>query len=58
MEGDKNDKKEFSSVKVSKEIVELVRQQKRETFIPIGTFFEIAVREKLERDKVKKIAYP
>ena len=55
MEDEKKDKKELESVKVSKEIVDLVRQQKRETFIPIGTFFELAVKEKLERDNQKTI---
>lgn len=51
-----NDKqrKKLVSIKIEEKIVEIVRQQKRETFIPIGTFFGLAVMEKIEKDKKKK----
>lgn len=40
-------------VRIDKEIVESVREQKRKTGIPVGKFFEKAAQEKLDREYVK-----
>lgn len=41
----------YESVKIRKEVVELVRLHKSETRVPIGAFFEIAAKEKLVKNK-------
>jgi hypothetical protein len=43
----------YESVKIRVEIVELVRQHKKETRLPIGAFFELASEEKLKKEKSK-----
>lgn len=50
-----NDKKrkKLVSVKIEEKVVEIVRQQKRETFMPIGTFFGLAAIEKIDKEKGK-----
>lgn len=46
-------KRDWESVKISKTIVEMVRENKRKTFMPIGVFFEEAAKEKLKQQKSK-----
>lgn len=45
----KKKKVETEPVRIDKEAVEAVRQEKDTTGIPIGTFFRIAAEEKLEK---------
>lgn len=42
--------RDWESVKVSKIVVEKVRKNKEETYMPIGKFFELAAEEKLKRE--------
>jgi len=44
-------KVEFESVKINKGIVDLVRESKKKTRIPISAFFETAATEKLQKQK-------
>jgi len=46
--------KKLKSVRLAEEIVNLVKDRKKETYMPIGIFFEIAAKEKLEREKLEK----
>lgn len=39
------------SVKIKTEVLNKVREDKKETGVPIGAFLEIAAEEKLERQK-------
>jgi hypothetical protein len=42
---------EWENVKMRKEVLALVRKNKEETFVPIIKFVEIAVLEKLKKQK-------
>ena len=44
----------YESVKIKKEIVDLVRQHKKETYYPIGIFFEKAAEKELNSIKKSK----
>lgn len=44
---------ELESVKIEKEVVEMVRQNKKKNYIPIGVFFKLAAIEKLKNQKTK-----
>jgi hypothetical protein len=44
----KEKKVELESVKIDQSIVDLVRQHKKKTYIPIGEFFKLAAIEKLK----------
>lgn len=44
--------KKLKSVRLAEEIVNLVKDRKKETYMPIGIFFELAAKEKLEREKI------
>jgi len=51
-----NDKKKikpivYESVKLNKDIVDLVREDKKKTKVPISGFFELAAIEKLNKPK-------
>lgn len=50
----KKERKELVSVKIEKTVVEMVREWKRGTFIPVGIFFAEAAKEKLGRDQKEK----
>jgi alpha-D-ribose 1-methylphosphonate 5-triphosphate synthase subunit PhnL len=50
----KKERKELVSVKIEKTVVDMVREWKRGTFVPIGIFFSEAAKEKLEKEKNKK----
>ena len=39
---------DLESVKIDKAIVEMVREHKKKTYIPIGEFFKLAAIEKLK----------
>jgi hypothetical protein len=43
----------YESVKIKKEIVNLVRENKKKNFIPISIFFENAAMDKLKKQKSK-----
>lgn len=45
---------EWESVKLKKEIIDLVRQNKEKTGVPVSTFFEQAAFEKLKKQKKVK----
>jgi hypothetical protein len=47
----KSDKPEYESVKIAKSVVDLVRDNKKKTYMPIGIFFEQAAIEKLKKAK-------
>lgn len=52
MKSKKQDKKPvLESVKIEQDIVNLVRQHKKETYVPIGEFFKLAAIEKLQKEK-------
>lgn len=44
-------KTEFESVKIRKEIVDMIREYKKKHLVPISGFFEKAALEKLQKDK-------
>lgn len=44
---------EYESVKIRKEIVDKVREVKKETYMPISIFFELAAQEKLKLQSSK-----
>lgn len=46
--------KKLKSVRLDEVIVNLVKERKKETYMPIGVFFEKAAQEKLEREKQEK----
>ena len=41
----------LESVKIEKSIVDMVRDNKKKHYIPIGEFFKLAVLEKLQKQK-------
>lgn len=47
-------KKEYESVKIAKEVVDKVREDKKTTGVPVSTFFYQAAVEKLKLKKVSK----
>lgn len=47
-------RKELVSVKIEKTVVDMVREWKRGTFVPISIFFGEAAKEKLEKEKKDK----
>ncbi len=51
MGNNKEKKIEYESVKLNKEVVDLVRDNKKKTFVPISIFFENAAKEKLKKSK-------
>lgn len=50
--------KKLKSVRLSEEIVNLVKDRKKETYMPISIFFEKAAEEKLEREAQEKSSKP
>ena len=44
--------KKLKSVRMDEEIVNLVKDHKDKTRVPIAAFFEMAAKEKLERDSL------
>ncbi len=42
---------EYESVKIKKDIVDMVREDKKKTRVPISAFFELAATEKLNKPK-------
>ncbi len=44
---------EYESVKIKKEIVNLVRENKKKNFVPISIFFENAAVKELKKQKSK-----
>lgn len=42
------DKKQYESVKIAKEVVDMVRKDKKITGVPVATFFSQAAIEKLK----------
>lgn len=45
-------KKEWESLKIDKKVVSLVRKHKIQSGVPMTTFVEIAIKEKLKREKI------
>lgn len=51
MKGDKNKKKPLlESVKIEQEVVDMVRENKKKNYVPIGEFFKLAALEKLKKE--------
>lgn len=50
----KESQKQWDSMRIDKTVLEKLRKNKAATGIPIATFVERAVDEKLEREKEKK----
>lgn len=44
--------RKLKSVRLDEEIVNLVKDHKDKTRVPIGAFFELAAKEKLERESL------
>jgi len=44
----------LESVKIEKDIIDKVRENKKKTYIPIGEFFKIAAQEKLQSQSQKQ----
>lgn len=42
---------EYESVKINKEIVDMVRDNKKKTYVPISIFFENAAKKELKTQK-------
>lgn len=54
----KSSKMDTISVRIESKIVSKVRNLKKKSGVSIGKYFEIAVKEKIERDAEKIIALP
>lgn len=46
--------KKLKSVRLAEEVVDMVKEHKKETYVPIAVFFELAAKEKLERERIAK----
>jgi hypothetical protein len=51
MGNNKPEKIVYESVKLNKEVVDLVRDNKKSTFVPISIFFENAAKKELQKSK-------